>query len=69
MKSFDEFLSTLSTKAQEDALSLALSKLTASGEIFSEKEFKLALLISQAVGKSTCDLMRQYHDWLTEQMH
>lgn len=67
MKSFDDFLSTLSAKDQEEISSLAISSLTQSGETFSEKELKLSLLIAQTSGIFTRELLRRYHDWLSGQ--
>lgn len=68
MKSFDDFLSTLSTKDQEEITSKAMALLTNSGETFSEKELQLAVLTAQASGVFMRELLRRYHNWLTEQM-
>ncbi len=68
MKSFDDFLSTLSAKDQEEIAKQAMAELTNSGETFSEKEFKLAVLIAQASGTFSREILRRYHSWLSEQM-
>lgn len=68
MKSFDDFLSTLSAKDQEEITKQSLTLLTNSGETFSEKELKLAVLIAQASGIFNRELLRRYHSWLAEQM-
>ena len=68
MKSFDSFISTLSVKDQEEITKQAMDTLMKSGETFSEKEFKLAVLIAQASGIFDRELLRRYHEWLSEQM-
>lgn len=68
MKSFDDFLSTLSTKDQEEITSKAMALLTNSGETFSAKELKLAVSIAQASGLFMRELLHRYHNWLAEQM-
>ncbi len=68
MKSFDDFLSTLSAKDQEEIAKQAIASLTNSGETFSEKELKLAVLIARASGMFTREMLRRYHSWLSEQM-
>lgn len=68
MKSFDDFLSTLSAKDQEKVTKQALDLLTNSGETFSEKELKLSVSIAQASGLFMRELLHRYHNWLTEQM-
>lgn len=68
MKSFDDFLSTLSSKDQEEIMKSSVSLLTKSGETFSEKEMRLATLIAQTSGIFNRELLRRYHDWLSSQM-
>lgn len=61
MKSFDEFLSTLDTDALTQK---TLSGINSSNITYSEKELRLAVSISKAIGASTQELLRQYHEWL-----
>ena len=68
MKSFDDFISTLSPKDLEEMTNQAISMLTNSGETFSEKELKLAMIIAQGSGVFIREIHRRYHNWLTEQM-
>ena len=68
MKSFDDFLSTLSAKDKNETFALIQSKLQESGETFSEKELKLAMLVAQIDAISMRQILRQYHEWLSEQM-
>lgn len=68
MKSFDDFISTLSSKDQEDIMKKSMSLLTQSGDTFSEKEIRIATLIAQASGFFSRELLKRYHDWLSEQM-
>lgn len=67
MKSFDDFLSTLSAKDQEEIMQKSMSEFTKTGETFSERELRLAALISQISGIANRELLHRYHDWLSKQ--
>ncbi len=68
MKTFDDFLSTISPKDQEDIMKQAMCALTKSGETFSEKDMKLITIVAQGVGTFSREMLRLYHNWLSEQM-
>ena len=68
MKSFDDFLSTLSSKDQEAIMKQAMHALTKSGETFSEKDMKLVTIIAQTSGIFNREMLRLYHNWLSEQL-
>ena len=68
MKSFDDFLSTLSQKDHEELLDASISSLATSDKKFSDQERRMAVLIAQSNATFIREILRRYHDWLTESM-
>lgn len=46
----------------------AMCALTKSGETLSEKDMKLITIVAQGVGTFSREMLRLYHNWLSEQM-
>ena len=67
MKTFDDFLSSISSEEQERIAKMAQSNLSGTGN-YSEQEMQFAVAISQASGVFMREMLRLYHDWLSKQM-
>lgn len=68
MQSFDDFLKTLSTQDMEEITKLTITQIKSSGTDWSEREIKLAMLISQTSSIGYKEMLRRYHNWLQAQM-
>lgn len=69
MKSFDEFLSTLSAEDQQAIMERSFSLAAGDGRRFSADEMRLATSIAAASSAFMCEMLRRYHSWLSAQMN
>lgn len=68
MKSFDDFIATLSPADQEAIMKQALSHLRGDGHTFSADEMRLAAQISTVSSVFMREMLRRYHEWLSAQI-
>ena len=68
MKSFDDFLKTL-TPADLDSMQDSIQGLETFGVAFTEQEMRLSQAISKASALFIREILEKYHNWLIEQIH
>lgn len=68
MKSFDEFLATLTPTDQEAITKQALSELPNTGHTFSADEMRLMMKVASVSSVFMREMLRRYHEWLSAQI-
>ncbi len=68
MKTFDDFLSSLSMDDISEVSSLVANLGKQLGKPMTENEQRLVALVTQANSFAFRELLRRYHEWLVEQM-
>lgn len=68
MKSFDEFIATLTPSDQEAITKQALSQLPDSGLTFSADEMRLMMKVATVSTFFMREMLRRYHEWLSAQI-
>ena len=68
MKSFDEFIATLTPADQESITKQALTQLPDDGHTYSAEEMRLAIRVALASSVVMREMLRRYHEWLSAQI-